>query len=300
MIMNIQISENKFLIIPLSIITLILTITFCSESNMRVSMDKGYEDRYYFAYVKAKDTIYLLGDNFIEITLKTQRATLYRRNDTAITYKISSGNDMIPEGLETPDGLYAVQSKSPMATSKQFNNAELYNWIGFNGNVGFHGLKGNGYYWLLGKRPSSHGCVRISREDGADLYKRISLGTPVLVYHEEPAVYIKFASWKEFRPDRDIVLERNYKFNYKLFNNRINAMYEGKAIRNNHEKIFVDGKTLMKPGGFRIGTFEQVARFQLPPLVHKHFELTQRDNVVRFTSHVLLPDSLIRTKAKKK
>lgn len=297
--MNIQIVKNKFFFVPLLLILfVVITELFSSSANVSRKLREDRGDKYYFAYLRAKDTVYLLGNNYIEITLKTQSATLYRRGDTSITYKISSGTDMIPEGLETPDGLYTVQSKSPIATSKQFNNAELYNWIGFNGNVGFHGLKGNGYYWLLGKKPSSHGCVRISREDGAELYKQVTLGSPVLVYHDEPALVLKFSSLKEYKPAKDILLERNYKYNFKLFNNRINSLYEGKALRNNFEKIFVDSKTLMKPGGFNIGVYEKVPAHQLLPLVSRIFIQTERDNTFKFNPLVLIPDSLSKLRSK--
>jgi hypothetical protein len=296
--MNIQFLKNKFFVIPLCVILFpVITGLFSCGSNFGTMNHYG-TGNYYFAYLRAKDTVYLLGNNYIEITLKNQTATLYRREDTSISYKISSGTDMIPEGLITPDGLYTVQSKSPIATSKQFNDAELFNWIGFNGNVGFHGLKGNGYYWLLGKRPSSHGCVRISREDGAELYKRVSLGSPVLVYHDEPALVLKFASLKEYKPEKDILLERNFKFNSKLFNNRVNSLYSGKALRNNYEKIFIDGKTLMKPGGFNIGIYEKVPARQYLPLVSRIFVNTERDNTYKLKPIPLIADSLFKSKTK--
>ncbi len=296
--MNIQFLKNKFFVIPLCVILLPVITGLFSCGNNVGRINQYDSDNYYFAYLRAKDTVYLLGNNYIEITLKNQTATLFRRADSSITYKISSGTDMIPEGLVTPDGLYTVQSKSPIATSKQFNDAELFNWIGFNGNVGFHGLKGTGYYWLLGKRPSSHGCVRISREDGAELYKRVSLGSPVLVYHDEPAVVLKFASLKEYKPEKDILLERNYKFNSKLFNNRINSLYNGYALRNNYEKIFIDGKTLMKPGGFNIGSYEKVPSRQFLPLVSRIFSCTLRDKTYKLKPIALMPDSINKSKCK--
>ena len=169
--MDINYIYRYFGILPVVLI-LVFALSLFSENNVsgveylisRETANTGY----YFSYIPTKDTVYLLGDNYIEIVLKKQRAILNRKNDSAIIYKISSGNDKIPKGQETPDGLYTVQSKSPMAISKQFKNAELYHWIGYNGNVGFHGLKGNGYYNTLGIRPSSHGCVRIAREDAED------------------------------------------------------------------------------------------------------------------------------------
>ncbi len=50
-------------------------------------------------------------------------------------------------------------------------------WIGFNGGVGFHGT---GDIGSLGSA-ASHGCIRMNPTDVIDLYKRVSVGTPVYV-----------------------------------------------------------------------------------------------------------------------
>ena len=147
---------------------------------------------YQYAFLPRKDTVFISGDEYISICLKTQTATLNRRNDSNLVFPISSGNENIEKGIKTTPGIFTVQSKIRLGISKQFNDAELINWIGFNGNIGFHALKGNGYYYTLGKRPSSHGCVRISREDSDTLYQYVKVGTPVIVYEETPARILAF------------------------------------------------------------------------------------------------------------
>ena len=266
--------KYKYLgILPVVILILIFAFKLFSENNISTFHfqlnNESANSGYYFPYLQTKDTIYLLGDNYIEIILNKQRAVLNRKNDSSITYKISSGNDKIPKGEETPDGLYTVQSKSPMAISKQFKNAELYHWIGFNGNVGFHGLKGNGYYNTLGIRPSSHGCVRIARDDAEDLYKKIKLGTPVVVFHNEPAFVIKFAGSREYNPAIDYFLERGSKYNNIIMKKRIDNLYKGKALRNNIGKIFIDGQTILKSGGLNLGLAENISRRQALPITFK-------------------------------
>lgn len=142
---------------------------------------------------RTKDTIFVMGNSYVEISLKEQLCRLYARDTTKNkTYKISSGTTSLPEGLETPTGLYCVQTKTPLGISRQFNNAELHHWVGFNVNFGIHGLKGEAYYRHLGVRPSSNGCVRISKADAEDLYRKVKLGTPLLVYKEEPAIKLSF------------------------------------------------------------------------------------------------------------
>lgn len=253
---------------------------------------------YFFAYTKAKDTIYFLGNNYIEINLKTQKATLFHRKDSARVYKISSGTSTITDGLETPDGIYTVQSKSPLAISKQFNDAELYHWIGFNGNVGFHGLKGTGYYRTLGLRPSSHGCVRIGREDGEDLYGRVILGTPVVVFHNEPAFYFKFASINEYNPEFDFLLEKSSPSFKKLMKMRMQNIYKGMALRHNKGKVFLDGKSVLRPGGFEIGEMSLIPAYQKLPL-NLQVRKILRDNLITHQYPKEWYKTLVKAKNKK-
>lgn len=96
-------------------------------------------------------------------------------------------------GFATPLGLFAVQDKTinPSWTAPSWagaiagqtfcggcaGNPILARWIGFNGGVGFHGTAELG---SLGTE-ASHGCVRMSVPDVKRLYRRVRIGTPVLV-----------------------------------------------------------------------------------------------------------------------
>jgi hypothetical protein len=246
---------------------------------------------YYFPFIKAKDTIHLLGNEYLEIRLQEQKTYLIRRADTSIVYRISTGNAAIEKGLSTPAGFFTVQSKSPIAISKQFENAELYNWIGFNGNIGFHGLKKTGYYASLGIRPSSHGCVRIGKESGLDLYKRVRLGTPVIVYQNKPALEMVFSTIREFDPSEDILLNNYPMANRKLFARRLNNISNGLALRYNNGRLFLDGRTILKPGGYVIGSDSSLPNKQKKPLVKGNFFVTNRDNLKIRTFKPQLPDS---------
>lgn len=181
--------------------------SYSSENNNRVTINPTH--RFLYLYSRPKDTIHLLGDSYLLLSLKKQRVTvIIRGSRDTVQFPVSTGNAMLDKGVNTPPGLYTVQSKSTKAISKQFDDAELFSWVGFNGNIGFHGLKGSGYYSSLGIRPSSHGCVRISREDGAKLFKLVRTGTPVIVYDKEPALHIAFSDIKYFTAGKDIVLEK--------------------------------------------------------------------------------------------
>ena len=211
-----------------------------------------------FEFLGKKDTFFVQGDNYIEVSLKRQVARVVSRNDSGFSFKISSGNPALLKGEETPTGIFTVQEKSPLAISKQFKNAELYNWIGFNGNVGFHGLKGNGYYSLLGKRASSHGCIRITREDGEKLYKKVKTGTPVIVFDSEPARILAFSKDTIKNMYDNLIITKKNRIQDIFLRNRLVNLYKGDANRLNKEKIYLDGRTILKPGGYDIGKEDSI------------------------------------------
>ncbi len=234
---------------------------------------------YSFSYLPASDTIFYLGKNYIEISLKEQRARLISRNDSTLSFRISSGNQYIKEGKSTPEGFYTVQNKSPMAISKQFDNAELFNWIGFNGNIGFHGLKGSGYYGSLGIRPASHSCVRIGREDGQKLYQKVKVGTPVIVYYHKPLRVIQFSSFKHFDPANDFFLRGNSYSIYKTLQHRMQNIYDGNAIKYNNYRIFYDGNMILRRSFGGNGDPAKVPLRQKNCLVIKSLNRNVMDNL---------------------
>jgi hypothetical protein len=132
------------------------------------------------------DTVYTAADSWLDLDLTTQMLRCHRRNNTCDSFRVSSGNAAINKGIDTRPGIYCIQSKNKVQISKQFDDAKMLWWMQFNGNIGFHGLEGNGYYRYLGVRPSSHGCVRMRREDAQTLYSSISAGTPVVIHRGLP------------------------------------------------------------------------------------------------------------------
>lgn len=249
-------------IIPLMIALSISAIAYFND-GIHYSAEWSNDRDILFLYSKPKDTIHLLGSSYIMISLKKQTATVFLRDsEDSSVYKVSTGAAWISQGMSTPEGLFTVQSKSVKAVSKQFNNASLLSWVGFNGNIGFHGLDGSGYYHHLGVRPSSHGCVRISREDGKSLFKQVRLGTPVLVYKEEPSMVFAFSSLADFRTGQDILLDRKTVQTYRMMKARIDALYEGDYYKIADSKIFMNGTSVIRDRGFAIGKASKIAQVQ--------------------------------------
>ena len=98
-------------------------------------------------------------------------------------------------GLDTPAGRYAIQNKqvnpawhvpnSAWAGSLAGqvipggapNNPLRARWLGIAAGVGIHGTAED---WSIGSR-ASHGCIRMHVGDVIDLYRRVPVGTPVLI-----------------------------------------------------------------------------------------------------------------------
>ena len=116
---------------------------------------------------------------------------LFKRLRHAKTYGIAIGM----AGFETPSGLFRIQSKQVDPPWRAPNrpwagayagrtipggapdNPLKARWLGVNGAVGIHGTAEE---WSIGTR-ASHGCIRMRVADVIELYRRVPMGTPVLI-----------------------------------------------------------------------------------------------------------------------
>jgi lipoprotein-anchoring transpeptidase ErfK/SrfK len=98
------------------------------------------------------------------------------------------------EGLETPEGLYSIETKEEEPTwhvpesdwagslagqsiPPGPGNPLKARWMGIYEGAGIHGTEET---WSLGTS-ASHGCVRMGIEDVIDLYDQVPLGTPIYI-----------------------------------------------------------------------------------------------------------------------
>jgi len=116
---------------------------------------------------------------------------LFKRLRHARTYGIAIG----AAGFDTPSGLFNIQTKQvnppwhapnrPWAGDYAGttipggapNNPLKARWMGVNGAVGIHGTAEE---WSIGTR-ASHGCIRMRVAEVIALYRRVPIGTPVLI-----------------------------------------------------------------------------------------------------------------------
>jgi len=203
-----------------------------------------------------RDTIYTMEDNIIEVNLSTQHAKLISRNGKIKEFPISSGTKRIKDGINTREGLFTLHWKSKKLHSEQFDSTLMLNWMGFNGGIGFHALLGTRYYKYLGKRNVSHGCVRMSREDAAEMYRIVKKGTPVLVHSGNSAITIVFG-------EEGIVYKYyDYKTLHKIISSRFELIYNGNYFVSNLPKLLIDEENVWH-SGLPIGDSESIPTKQL-------------------------------------
>ena len=122
----------------------------------------------------------------IVIDISDQRMRRYEGNQLVATHLVSTGKWSMP----TPIGSFAVKNKITTAYSRRY---ALYmdNWMAItpDGAYGIHSLpywklKNGGIYYEgvahLGKRVS-HGCIRLSPKESAEVFRWASVGTSVTV-----------------------------------------------------------------------------------------------------------------------
>jgi lipoprotein-anchoring transpeptidase ErfK/SrfK len=115
---------------------------------------------------------------------------LWQHLKLAKTYTVAVGQ----EGLETPEGLYAIQEKQVNPSWHVPNSAWAGDlagqvippgpedpikarWLGIYEGAGIHGTEET---WSLGSA-ASHGCVRMSIPDVEELYDLVEVGTPIYI-----------------------------------------------------------------------------------------------------------------------
>jgi len=226
-----------------------------------------------------RDTLYTMEDNIIEVNLSTQHAKLISRNGLIKEFPISSGTNRIEEGINTREGLFTLHWKSKKIYSEQFDSTVILNWMGFNGGIGFHALLGKRYYRHLGKRNVSHGCVRMSREDAAEMYNIVEKGTPVLVHNGNSAITIAFGE------EGTVYKYYDYRTLHKKISSRFDMIYSGNYFVSNLTKLLIDEQNVLN-SGLPIGDSENLPakQFLKPDYVYVDYNITDSEKLEYITS----------------
>lgn len=128
--------------------------------------------------------------SYLTLDRGTFTLRLWKNLKLAKTYTVAVGQ----EGLETPEGLYAIQEKEENPSWHVPDSAWAGDlagqvippgpadpikarWLGIFEGAGIHGTEET---WSLGSA-ASHGCVRMSIPDVEELYDQVEVGTPIFI-----------------------------------------------------------------------------------------------------------------------
>ncbi|WP_236003455.1 L,D-transpeptidase family protein [Nonomuraea antri] len=118
-------------------------------------------------------------DDRVEINLRTQLLTVYRRDRPVLVSHVSTGagiefcNGGRCRVANTPIGDFRVGARSPGWSTGALGS--MFNAMYFNGGIAMHGSS------QVPLRPASHGCVRLPLATSKRLFKLVGPGEPVYV-----------------------------------------------------------------------------------------------------------------------
>lgn len=200
-----------------------------------------------------RDTLFTAKNAFVEIDIAEQMAYLHRRDQPVMPVKVSTGTPYIVDGMHTQKGVFVIQSKYEEWYSIQFDSARMTHFMPFNWGIGFHGLGSSSYYKYLGERPSSHGCVRVARDDVKQLFEAMDIGAPVLVHEGmNNSVVVAFGDPNEEAPGYSADELRS------IIVKRMEFIRQGKYFTECRERLYID-ETNIDNVGLPIGDIKQVA-----------------------------------------
>jgi L,D-transpeptidase-like protein/putative peptidoglycan binding protein len=127
---------------------------------------------------------------YLTLDRSTYTLRFWRNLKLARTYTVAVGQ----EGLETPEGLYSIQSKEVEPTwhvpesdwagslagqdiPPGPSNPLKARWMGIYEGAGIHGTEET---YSLGSA-ASHGCIRMAIPDVEELYELVEVGTPIYI-----------------------------------------------------------------------------------------------------------------------
>lgn len=232
-----------------------------------------------------KDTVFTTKDNWLELKINEQTLYQHWRDGRTVKYPVSTGNNKggDPEALESRPGLFAIFHKEEHHKSSQFNASNMYHFMPFNQGIGFHSIDGTAYYNHLGKRPSSHGCIRMKHSDAEKLFEDSPKGTFVLATNGYSARTVAFAP-------KDFVNSREYDkedFKVMMASNLYNIM-NGKYYLEEREMFVIDPKVI-PVSGIYISYDVEIPENQIIPRSYLAF-YEPKDKVNLKSKSEILPD----------
>ncbi len=138
------------------------------------------------------------GSTYVEIIIPEQRMLCYENGVLKVDTPVVTGavvSDLPYETATPTNGIWHIFYKAEdyhMKGPRQDDGSYEYElevafWMPFNGDVGIHDLEdrtefGGDIYLIYG----SHGCINTPYDAAAEIYRIVSVGTPVIVWGDNP------------------------------------------------------------------------------------------------------------------
>ena len=131
----------------------------------------------------------------IDIDIPTQRMEVKTASGQTMSWKVSTAR----KGFVTPPGSYTPYSLQKMHYSRKYDMAPMPHSIFFHEGYAIHGT---GSVAQLG-RPASHGCIRLSPANAAQLFNIVKLEGALITIHDAASAKATLAAATRAEPSLD-------------------------------------------------------------------------------------------------
>lgn len=131
-------------------------------------------------FVRGLDDI---GSTYIEIDMTNQKMYYYEEGELALETDVVTGN--LSRGMGTPAGIHYVHSKNRncVLRGSDYESFVKY-WVPVNGGIGIHDASWRSKFGgEIYKTNGSHGCINTPTELMAQLYDKMEVGLPVVMFY---------------------------------------------------------------------------------------------------------------------
>ena len=131
----------------------------------------------------------------IDIDIPTQRMEVKTASGQTMSWKVSTAR----KGFVTPPGSYTPYSLQKMHYSRKYDMAPMPHSIFFHEGYAIHGTVSVAQ---LG-RPASHGCIRLSPANAAQLFNIVKLEGALITIHDGASAKATLAAATRAEPSLD-------------------------------------------------------------------------------------------------
>ena len=131
----------------------------------------------------AGNALYDIGMTYVEVDLTRQMLYYYVNGEQYLATKIVTGDTRLGRG--TPEGVFYLYAKQRNRTLRgEDYEAFVRYWMPIYHAIGMHDASWRGVFGgTIYQRNGSHGCINMPTAAARQMYEKIAIGTPVVVFY---------------------------------------------------------------------------------------------------------------------